>query len=276
LSDPEPDVQVATAAAMLKFKPQEALLSHANAAVRALAVESGSADGVAKRLADPDAKVRALAALRLSELGDKNHLAEIEKLLEDPNFLVRRMAAQAACALWMDRDKIRGLLKHDDPAVRLVAVRKMGDAGEIAPLLRDRDAQVRREVAELLGTLKAKEFIPDLVKLLEDPDACYSSATALGKLWDKPEEVAKLLGHASAFARQTAVVLLGRLNAKAFAADIAKRLKDPDDDVRARAASALAQLRAKEFMNELHTALERESNESVAATIEEALQKLRD
>ena len=148
-----------------------------------------------KLLSDADAKVRRAAATAVAEQVAAAEDAEstissdlVEGLHARGETLTRalakvetskrrRAAAQPAIAA------LAGLLRDPDADVRWatgVALSKIGApaVGEITPLLKDKEAEVRWEAVSVLGSLGAvaSSAIPELKKLLEDPNTKVASA----------------------------------------------------------------------------------------------------
>ena len=112
------------------------------------------------------------------------------------------------------------LLKDKDDDVRkfsidlLMDIRFDVDPGQIVPMLRDPNANVRASAAKALGALDFREAIPMLVEVLDDEEwVCFSSLEALGVLGDEAAvgPIIGLLGSGSGTIRYAAIETLGKL-----------------------------------------------------------------
>lgn len=133
-------------------------------------------------------------------------------------------------------------------------------ARDIAECLGDPDPCVRRNAADSLGQLGAKEFTPQIAELLKDPDPGVRAiaAHALGELGAKEftPRIAALMKDPVPIVRAIAVRVLGQLDVKEFVPQIAALLKDPVPITRGYAAEALGRLGAKECAPQIATLLE--------------------
>ena len=148
---------------------------------------------------------------------------------------------------------------HDrDPDVRMAAARSLRQSAsgtaaaipDLCRLLEDREAEVRKEVAETLAALGVPA-VPVLVKILRDssPDARSEAAFALGEIGPPavaalPALTAAALTDATILVRRWAAEALGLIGAgrpEALKA-LRKALKDWDSAVRCSAAFALGRL----------------------------------
>jgi HEAT repeat protein len=160
------------------------------------------------------------------------------------------------------------------------AVEPAGDAGKPAQLieqLRSQDPEQRAQAAQALGEAKAKAAIPDLIKLLDDPneDAQWRATVALGAMGEpavapliealvlpaerarwKAESALKMIGAEAvpglaealedrrARVRQSAAFLLGEIQDPRSLEALAKAMGDKDEDTRWKAATSLTKFGA--------------------------------
>jgi hypothetical protein len=122
--------------------------------------------------------------------------------------------------------------------------------------------------------MRGKEQVPELVKLLKDPDFSLRLAAvfALGQMQAKEQvpEIVKLLKDSDSVVRSAAADALGQMQAKEQAPEVVRLLKDSNPYVRNAAAHALGQMRAKEEVPEL-IALLKDSDANVRSAAAEAL-----
>jgi HEAT repeat protein len=126
------------------------------------------------------------------------------------------------------KDRLSGMLKDDDQAIRAFAALLLGVCGDksyanqVAVLLRPRRATGdfpvydRGRAAMALGLLGAKEHTLELVSLLKSPNSFDRSGAAFG---------------------------LGAMRATEHMADVARLLEDADENVRTNAQEGLAMMR---------------------------------
>src|SRR5262249_16268783 len=125
------------------------------------------------------------------------------------------------------------------------ALYKEKPAGYWVQALQDPNAQVRREAAVALGSLKAKQAIQDIIRSLKDTDARVRAKAAEG-LWgfgpeakDAVPALAAALKDKSADVRLCAAGALGDIGPEArnTIPALGEALKDRDANVRAAAAT---------------------------------------
>jgi HEAT repeat protein len=158
---------------------------------------------------------------------------------------------------------IAELLKDEKPQIRSAALEALAGlqakecAREIAPLIRDPDADVRVAAASTLLVLGGRE---ELILLLKSPEDAVrrNAAHALGSLRDRScaGDLAPLLKDPDAGVRWSAVAALAELEAKEHAREIVLLLKDPVSEVRGIAAYALGHLQAGEYADRITPLLE--------------------
>lgn len=117
----------------------------------------------------------------------------------------------------------------------------------LLPQLESPVANVRRNAADLLGALGAKEAAPALARLLSDPDARLGALSALGALKDPsavPAIAALLRSDAPERVRCTAAMTLGQVGGAEAEAALAAHLAARDAPGRFAAQYALEQAKA--------------------------------
>jgi len=238
LKDADPEVRYAAVAALERFGSKEILGALADedlevlcAAIRgagALQLSEAAPDLI-KLLKSPHPLVRAESAETLGRLGVEEATPALLELARSPHPYVR---ASAALGFWglknpEARAALDGLRKDPHPYVRRMAAQ----TAETEPSPHARAAAVR--------TLRS---LPELADMLEDPNPLVLEAAAL-KLVE--------MGTKESVCAAARAVDLSLLSIKTKArpdvvAGILDLLKDPDDDIRARAVGALSALGAKE------------------------------
>ena len=117
----------------------------------------------------------------------------------------------------------------------------------LVPVLSSEIANVRRNAADLLGTLGAVEAAPAIAKLLGDPDARLGALAALAALKSRGtvSEVAEVMrGDAPERVRVTAAATLGAIGGDAAVAALAVALAARPAPLRFAAEQALVELKA--------------------------------
>ncbi len=213
----------------------------------------------------------ALVQQLLGEMKARNAVPGLLKLLEDADPITRANAAVALGTIGGEEVLAPLLARLKDPdavAVRSIAhgLALLGDRRAI-PGLRDllKDTRYSSSAAEALGTLGAREAIPDLIRLAENPesDALIEAAAALAKL-NATESVRALVPHLGSKdddVRAQALASLGLLGARGSAPAVRVRLKDKAEEVRTAAALALGRLKDADSLPALVEALSDESED---------------
>ena len=160
------------------------------------------------------------------EVKDAEALERVHQNLEAITNGERRALEPEAIRAFNER--LAGLLEYDSQGIRALAAVLLGVGGDksyasrIAVLLKPRRVTGeiphfdRGRAAIALGLLRAKEYAPDLVKLLTSPNAFDRSGAAFG---------------------------LGAMRAREHESAIAQLLNDEDEQVREAAKEALAMMR---------------------------------
>jgi RNA polymerase sigma factor (sigma-70 family) len=178
------------------------------------------------------------------------------KLLKakEPNIRCRAASFLATIHEASAGPPIAELLKDPDVGVRQVAIQAIQKlqhpcADRIAVLLADSDEIVRRDAAEALVSLKAKEQVPAIQQALRGESKPYVAAAflaALGKLGGPAAEVRKYLGARDATVRAGAIRALGDLGAGSDAERIGRILESAKDgETESAAIYALGKLRSR-------------------------------
>lgn len=196
LADPEPFVRLAAAAGL----PEEdglptlvRLLEHPDYLVRRAVIglaRPALRPGILRRLASKGPDERAESLKALVAMGATTDLPRVAECLGDADETVRKEAIKAVEALSPDADHAARLLQRvleDLEGIRALA-RLAPRSPEAVRLLRQatmlKPSLARREAAEHLGELRAKEAFPELLWLLKQGGSYDQSAAlaAIGKI----------------------------------------------------------------------------------------------
>lgn len=132
------------------------------------------------------AEVRRRACENLAACPHPGHAAVLRPALEDPSYSVRLAAVRAlgTAGAPQDAGPLRRVLNSTDENLRLqtaIALLRLGDpagAAELQRLAYSSDQQVRRGAAEVMGEIPQEEFLPSLVRMLDDTVAVRRAALA--------------------------------------------------------------------------------------------------
>lgn len=133
------------------------------------------------------------------------------------------------------------LLKDKDADVRKFAIDLLTDIGHgvdpafIVPLLNDSNSNVRAAAAKALGLLGYRQAIPELVKALNDEEwVCFSVLGSLGELKDDSSvgQIADLLAVPSQVVRLEAIDTLGKIGSDKAADKLVAYLQHAPQDER--------------------------------------------
>jgi len=167
-------------------------------------------------------------------------------------FVHRR--AGAGCA-----EGVAALFEDEDTEVRMRAIEALGWWLELKPYvkqiarhLQDPDNGPRAAATLALCRLEAREYLPQIRKMMkDDPDSLVRDRALLGLSELAPKECARdveaLLKHEDARVRAQAVQLLGRADPGVYADRLVEMLKDKADWPRIYAAYALRGLRDPKY-----------------------------
>lgn len=179
---------------------------------------------IALKSQDEETRRGALQALRgrsLPEIRDQLFTA-----MGDESWRVRKEAVDVFVAADPDEGSIDTLLEllrnQENAGARNSAAEAVARIGEraAAPLNRlmgDSDADVRKFVIDVMGTIASPEFVPALLLSLNDPDVNVASAAAehLGNIGDTravPELIRAIIANDSVLFRFSALAALGKLS----------------------------------------------------------------
>ncbi|MEW6126264.1 MAG: TonB family protein [Acidobacteriota bacterium] len=156
-------------------------------------------------------------------------------------------------------------LKSSDPFKRREAANDLGAlrAREAVPQLNaalfDKDETVREAVAFALGQITDPRAVPALTKALADKDSEVRAAAvfALGMIGERKSAVAisNMLDDGSAIVRSAAVTALGLMQDDAAVDELLDALNDVSFDVRYDAVWALGQIGAEDAIDQLQVAM---------------------
>lgn len=165
----------------------------------------------------------------------------MEGLEDDPIRRGHAFLASENAELRREGVDILDQIARFDPEAR-AAIRK---------LLKDPSPRVREEAAEVLGDLRDKESLPEMMELLADSEAGVRrrAVQALMGL-EAPEAVPALVDRLTLDqdenVRESAADALGRLKSPQAAQSLLHALKDQSEDVRAQAIASLGEVGARE------------------------------
>lgn len=136
------------------------------------------------------------------------------------------------------------------------ATAQAGSATErVIAALKDPNASTRREAANQLGALRARDAVRPLIEALKDKDAGVreAAAFALGQLSSPPavDALMRLLADKDADTRAAAAFALGMIGDHKALPAIANALDDTDTNVRSSAVIALGLMQDEEAVDEL-------------------------
>ena len=181
-----------------------------------------------------------MAAIALGKIGDKRAVESLIAALRDTNSDVRENAAKALGRIgWKP-------VNQTERSIYLMALQEWDEvvkigAPAIAPLiavLRDEDANVRRNAAKDLGKIGDKRAVEPLIAILEDPDWRIRSdaVLALGKIGDKKavDPLIDALKDKDSSVRRMAAETLGKIGDERAVEPLIAALRDKNLDVRKR------------------------------------------
>jgi len=229
--------------------------------------------GLLKALEDSDRFVRSRyvrrrAAAALGKIGTETAIAGLIKALEHSDGDVRFEAAFALGKIGSETaipELLKALKDSDGDFFRCKAVEALGEIGSetaipgLLKALEDSDEYVRMSAAEALGKIGSETAIAWLLKALEDSDEFvrFQAAFALGKIGSEtaiPELLKALEDYNNKDVRSHAAASLGEI--ETAIPGLLKALEDSDDDVRRKAAEALAEIGTETAIPGLLKALE--------------------
>jgi HEAT repeat protein/DNA polymerase III delta prime subunit len=210
--------------------------------------------GLLKLVEDSDYNVRKIAAEALGEIGSDRAIPALLKLVEDSNYSVRCFAANALGEIGSERT-IPALLK----------------------LVEDSNYSVRRRTVEALGKIGSERTIPALLKLVKDSDSYvrWSAANALDDIgYDGANSaLLKLVKDSDYDVRRSAAEALGKIGSERAITVLLKLVKYSESSVRRSAAEALGKIGCETAIPTL-TKLVKDSDYNVRWSAAEALGKI--
>lgn len=240
-------------------------------------------------LNDPDWHVRGNAAEALGNIRSKEAAKYIERLLDDESSYVRSASATALGKI-KDPNCVESLINHlsdRDFEVRIRVIEALGEIGDIRalePLInllkKGRDNRVEVFIGEALGKIGknpvARENLITILKFTEYPNIKWAIARAFYDIKDRKviPYLINLLNDPDPSVRAQAIATLGEIGEPGTIDLIIKALKDFAWEVRKQAAEALIKLKAKNAVDALKQALEKEISEDVEASIRKAISYL--
>jgi HEAT repeat protein len=162
--------------------------------------------------------------------------------LGDESWRVRKEAVEVFVSSGPDESQIKSLLEllrsEDNAGLRNSAAEAVSRLGEraIVPLIKsvhDDDADVRKFIIDVMGSISTSAFIPSLLEALQDQDVNVSSAAAehLGNCSDArvvPDLIQSIVLNPSDLFRFSALAAIGKLAVPAPLPDEIKQLADHD------------------------------------------------
>lgn len=208
---------------------------------------------------------RGRAAFALAILEAREYIPELVKLLRSDNASDRSGAAYALALMKAatEAKHIAALLETEDTIsdatsgrVRRAAIDALVSLGakeylpQIAKMMFARDSSEVRKVAVYgVAKLGGHEYAGEIAKLLDDEFTRNQAAIALALLGANAhaEKIARLLSNDEPLTREAAMLALGILDAKEYAPQIARILQTDEDWMKHYAALALVLLEARDY-----------------------------
>jgi HEAT repeat protein/beta-lactamase regulating signal transducer with metallopeptidase domain len=271
------------------------VLKDENAAVRLAAIQSlgnlsdpRAVDALVEAVkTDTDPQVREAAAEALGEIDSPRAVPGLIAALGSEK--VGAVRAKIAWALGEIDDKravaaLGAVVRDPDAEVRRQAVSALGELESAAavpmliPALKDADIETRKQAASALGEIGSKDAVEALIPLTKDADAEVRKQTveALGQIEDKRALPAleAAVRDANVEVRRQAIEAIGQLDELRSAPPaLITALKDDDQEVRKAAVEALGQLEDEEAVPAL-IPLTRDADVEVKRAAVEALSSI--
>jgi HEAT repeat protein len=209
-------------------------------------------------LEDTEEGVALEAARGLAALGDRRVVPVALAWLQSGDAHRRECGFQMLSILHPREElpRVVRLLEHRESKVRVWAARVIGRIGarerarSLIPLLRDPATQY--PAAALLRDLEARELLPDLIAMLEDPDVHARDgamqAIMVFRALEAAPRIRRFLKDPDLFIRQKAVDALAIIRDREAIPDLILLLKDPAGVLRAEAADAMGELAYREMI----------------------------
>ncbi|MBA3395309.1 MAG: HEAT repeat domain-containing protein [Deltaproteobacteria bacterium] len=308
LADPRPAIAADAAQILGRRRATEACailgkaISHVDDNVAVAAIEALGAIGGSAAIDELIAVMghrnffRTFPALQvLAKSGDPRAVAPLASLLDDETFCFEAVRALGRTGSAQAIPPLASLLpRSGDAIVRLIALALadlvtraewIGVAAQVvitmrecigpslvrfAAALRASDPEERAALAVVLGRIGDESVIPELARLLDDPELHTIATEAIqriGELHDAAQIAALAVDAA------TRVAVLPIVNSRAAAASVRALLRDENGEVRARACEALARIGDSASVPQLFATLD-DPNPRVALAATAAIQSL--
>ncbi|HEX8948855.1 MAG TPA: HEAT repeat domain-containing protein [Dissulfurispiraceae bacterium] len=204
-----------------------------------------------KALSDPNSGVQDAAMRTLISLGGEITAYMVLPLLRENSYLrntaliILRELGELAVPL------LYPLLKDKDADIRKFAIDLLGeikkgvDPSKIVAYLADANANVRAAAAKALGELRYRLAIPEMINALRDEEwVCFSVLEALGDLCaeEAVEKIALLLENPSDALRFAAIETLGKFSSESASAALRTYLPKTSGDERNAVIKSLIQI----------------------------------
>lgn len=219
----------------------------------------------AKFAKDPDVRVRITAILTLASLKNRETVPVFLNALKDPEREVRRHAAVGLSEL-KAKEAVKPLVqflkeaeKTDSYIINALASYGQEILPDINPLLKDKNKNIRRSGAQVLGVIGSPRALDPLIGALKDPDheVRAAAAQALGKIPDKRSvpPLVSAVNDKSQEVKQEAAFALVSLSGKTIAyLNMLLRSEDPKE--RQGAVTALSHMGDEKSLSLVKAALQ--------------------
>jgi HEAT repeat protein len=193
-------------------------------------------------LQSQDEEIRRRAIQKLKGIPLQNTCMLLFSSMGDDSWRVRKEAVEVFVSSHPDENTIGSLLEllrsEDNAGLRNSAAEAVIRLGELATvplikLIRDTDADVRKFVIDVMGSINTSAFIPPLLSALQDDDVNVAAAAAehLGNLGDArvvQELIRAIVINHSDFFRFSALAAIGKLATPAPVPEEIKQLAHQD------------------------------------------------
>lgn len=224
----------------------------------------------AKFAMDPDVNVRLFALGTLASLKNKETVPVFLNALKDPEREVRRHAAVALSEL-KAKEAVKPLVqflkeaeKTDSYVINAIANYGQEILSDITLLLKDKNKNIRRSGAQVLGVIGSARAVDSLIGALKDPDreVRAAAAQALGKIPDKravPPLVEAISDKNQEVKQEAAFALVSQGGKTIAYLNMLLRSEDPKE--RQRAVTALSHMGDEKALGLMKAALQDEDTE---------------
>jgi HEAT repeat protein len=213
-------------------------------------------DSVITRYLQAPASINRIAAKTLIRIG-KPTIKPLVNALDNENESIRLQVIDiiSAIAPGMALKPLVQTLRDTSMAIREKTVEALAttqDAQALLPYLKDKNAEVRKGVVDIMARRKDPKLVEPLIHLLADRDSYVreKAAFALGELHDTAavQPLIAALSDDISFVRRNAAEALGAIGDTRALQDLSLAKKDESDYVAATAAAALNRLLDIEFV----------------------------